>query len=253
MSFHVYIGWDPRETVAWQVAQASLLRNCGGHVLVHKLALQELRDRGLYRRPTTVREDGRLIDEVSRTADYDGSMSTEHACARFFLPYLLRHFVDASWVMFMDGDVLLRGDVCEAFMHCQDQSKALWCVQHQHKPARNTKMDGCVQTSYRRKNWSSVMILNMAHPAHRRLTLENLNTLPGRDLHAFYWLFDEEIGRLPHRWNYLVGYNKPIGGDSPKLVHFTEGLPNMPGYEACEYADEWWAEARKLPSQIAAE
>ena len=59
--------------------------------------------------------------------------------------------------------------------------------------------------AYSRKNWSSVVLWNWAHPANRRLTLEMVNTLPGRDLHAFCWLDEWEIGELPVEWNYLVG------------------------------------------------
>ena len=47
-------------------------------------------------------------------------------------------------------------------------------------------------------------------------------------------------------WNYLVGHSN--SGIDPKVVHFTEGVPDMDGYEHVPYADEWravrdeWAE-----------
>ena len=28
-------------------------------------------------------------------------------------------------------------------------------------------------------------------------------------------------------------------GDQPRIVHFTDGIPTMRGYEHCEYADEF--------------
>jgi hypothetical protein len=66
-----------------------------------------------------------------------------------------------------------------------------------------------------------------------------INTVPGRDLHAFKWLADEEIGELLPEWNYLIGHTVLPEGVDPKLVHFTEGIPSMPGYENAPYADEW--------------
>jgi len=56
-------------------------------------------------------------------------------------------------------------------------------------------------------------------------------------LHRFCWLEDEEIGELDPAWNYLVGHTKDV--PDPHLVHFTDGVPFMKGYEHCEYADEY--------------
>jgi len=67
-----------------------------------------------------------------------------------------------------------------------------------------------------------------------------INTVPGRDLHAFCWLENHEIGRLEQAWNYLVGTTK-LDGDEPKLVHHTEGGPWLQKYRDVEYADEWRA------------
>ena len=64
-----------------------------------------------------------------------------------------------------------------------------------------------------------------------------VNSLPGRDLHRFCWLKDDEIGELPPEWNYLVGITPMTV--KPKLLHFTEGFPVFPGYEAGPWADVW--------------
>jgi len=101
-------------------------------------------------------------------------------------------------------------------------------------------MDGQVQTSYERKNWSSVVIWNCNHPKTRMLTPELVNTKRGLWLHQFQWLDDDEIGELDPRWNWLVGHSDPA--IKPGLVHFTEGVPSMPGYEHCDYAQNWWDE-----------
>jgi hypothetical protein len=84
------------------------------------------------------------------------------------------------------------------------------------------------------------MCFNLEHPANQGLTLEMVNSVPGRDLHAFCWLDDDLIGELDPKWNFLVGHTDP--SVDPVLVHFTEGLPSMPGYEDSAFADEWYQE-----------
>jgi hypothetical protein len=125
-----------------------------------------------------------------------------------------------------------------------DPAKAVMVVKHNHQPIDgSTKMDGQIQTSYPRKNWSSVCAFNCDHPANRALTFDMVNTAQGRDLHRFTWLQDNEIGELPAQWNWLVGHSDPAV--DPSLVHFTDGIPTMPGYENCAFADEWRRELRR--------
>jgi lipopolysaccharide biosynthesis glycosyltransferase len=175
-------------------------------------------------------------------------MATEHANARFFVPLLARH----GWAMFTDGDVLFRGDVAPLFDSLQPDY-AVYCVKHNHQPIGQVKMDGQVQTRYNRKNWSSFMIFNCDHPSNKVLHDPKaiINSLPGRDLHAFCWLKDEEIGAMSYEWNYLEGFTS--GVSDPKMVHFTEGVPDMAGYENAEYAEEWFAERRRLGRSPAAD
>ena len=216
----VFIGWDDREAAACNVAKASIRAHLRSDVEVRFLRLEHLREQGLYRRPTEIR-DGRLWDAISQAP-----MATDHACARF----LIKELAGEGWALFMDGDMLVRADLNELFESLGD--KALYCVQHRHEPENTVKMDGQVQTRYPRKNWSSVMVINCHHPANEALTVELVNTVPGRDLHRFCWLEDEDIGRLDPAWNWLAP-------PEPKIVHFTEGVPDMPGYENQPYADEW--------------
>lgn len=122
-----------------------------------------------------------------------------------------------------------------------DDRYAIQVVKRQHEPSETVKMDDQAQTAYPRKNWSSVILWNTTHPANARLTVEMVNTLPGRDLHRFCWLEDDEIGDLPMVWNWLVGVDSDIEhlGEKPKLLHFTCGLPSMPGYEDKPWSDVW--------------
>lgn len=161
-------------------------------------------------------------------------MSTEFAISRFLVPAIAQ----MGWAVFMDCDVLVRTNVARLFPDL-DERYAVYCVKHRHQPAQGVKMDGQVQAQYGRKNWSSMMVFNCNHPANIALDLDMVNSLPGRDLHRFCWLKDEEIGELPPEWNYLVGETHLPEGVQPKIVHHTNGSPCMPGYEDTEYAYEW--------------
>lgn len=176
-----------------------------------------------------------MVDEISIRPDYDGRISTQHALSRFLVPHLAK----TGWALFMDGDMLVRRNIARVFEGL-DGRKAIYCVHHNYEPPVGTKMDGQLQTNYFRKNQSSFCLFNADHPANRALTPEYMNATPGRDLHRFAWLDDDEIGELEPEWNWLVGHSDP--SIDPVVVHFTSGTPDMPGYEKVAYADEYRAE-----------
>lgn len=159
-------------------------------------------------------------------------MSTEFAISRFMTPIL----AGAGLAVFTDADVMVRTPLTQLFDGI-DPSKAVSVVQHRFDPPQGVKMDGQAQTRYARKNWSSVCVFNCDHPSNRALTVDLVNTVPGRDLHRFCWLQDDEIGALDPKWNWLAGHSDP--SIDPAIVHFTDGTPDMPGYENQPFADEW--------------
>lgn len=228
----IWIGVDRRELDAVRVTERSIEECAGRPLAIEGLHLPDLQARGLYTRELDRLADGTYYDPVS-----DAPMSTEFAISRFLVPLLQR----SGWAVFVDCDVLFRTDPAELFA-LADPRFAVQVVKHRHRPdvdAAPRKMDGQHQTFYARKNWSSVMLINCAHPGSQRLTGAMVNGLPGRDLHAFSWLHDSEIGALPPSWNYLVGVNaRPERVD---LAHFTLGIPSMPGHDDDEFADEWFA------------
>jgi hypothetical protein len=112
-------------------------------------------------------------------------------------------------------------------------------VKHSEMVSGERKMDDQPQTRYPRKLWSSIVLWNVDHPANRRLNLTTLNQWPGRDLHAFKWLADEEIGDLPAEANWLVNIQpKPA---RPIIAHYTEGGPWIQNWEPREN-DGLWSE-----------
>ena len=161
-------------------------------------------------------------------------MSTEFAVSRFLTPTL----AGSGLALFLDCDILARHELSRLWRAAErDPTKAVWVVQHDYIPQNDVKMDGQAQTKYARKNWSSVMLFNVDHPSNKKLTVEMVNSVPGRDLHRFCWLDDSEIGRLDSEWNFLVGITQPY--IDPCLVHFTNGGPWFEEYRDVPYADEW--------------
>lgn len=228
----IWIGFDPREAAAFAVCRDSITRHLTQQIPTHGIVLRDLQHQQLYTR-SILKMNGQYFDPIS-----DAPMSTEFAISRFFTPLLAQE----GWALFMDCDMLVRTSLARLF-ESLDPKYALYCVKHVHVPEEGKKMDGQAQTQYARKNWSSFCIFNCDHPANKRLTLEMLNTLPGRDLHRFCWLEDEEIGSLGVEWNYLVDETK--AHVAPKVLHFTKGGPWMTGYEEVPYAEEWEESLRR--------
>ncbi len=219
----VFVGYDESEKEAYKVAVHSL--RSASRIEPEIISLQNLRDRGLWTRPVDSR-GGQSFDLIS-----GAPCSTDFAISRFLVPIICQ----SGWAMFADSDVVFMVDPIQVLKFA-DPSKAVMCVKHNHLGG-GTKMVNKTQTSYPRKNWSSVMLFNCDHPANRRLTLSDVNSRPGRDLHAFYWLSDNEIGELPHDWNWLVNVSpKP---EHPKIAHFTNGGPWLEGWSGAEN-DELW-------------
>lgn len=240
MKKKVFIGFDPREVDAYHVARHSIMERASGVVPVLGIDLSELRHDGLYWRETETR-DNRLWDVIS-----DAPMSTEFAISRFLVPHLANY---EGWAVFMDCDVLVRTDISHLFA-LADERYAVMCVKHVYEPQEGVKMDNQAQLRYARKNWSSVMLFNCAHPSNKALGPQYINSVPGRDLHRFAWLPDDQIGDLDHSWNWLVGHSS--SNIDPDIVHFTEGGPWFKGYEKVAFADEWLAEFEKVKPQAVA-
>lgn len=213
----VFIGYDSREDIAYQVCRDSLIKNSSGLLSVRPIKQNELRYSGQYWR------------------DPDMNASTEFSLTRFLVPHL-SHYM--GWAIFVDCDFLYRGDIMEVMKYA-DQTKAVMCVKHNYVPQESTKMDGATQFIYPRKNWSSFMLFNCSHPDAQNLNLEAVNTEEPSWLHRMKWVKDENIGELPVTFNYLEGWHKKEDCDNPIAVHFTRGGPWFEQWQDVEYGDEW--------------
>jgi hypothetical protein len=230
--YRLFLGFDASETRACNVAEFTARASSSVELAIERIALLRVQTQGLYTRPTAMLDRG-YWDEIS-----GAPMATGHAIARFLVPALCEY---EGWALFTDGDVIFRKDLAGLFDLADDRF-AVQCVHHQHAPNATVKMEGQAQTVYARKNWSSVLLFNCGHPANQALTVDLVNTVPGRDLHRFCWLDDALVGELPEAWNWLEGHSAPLA--DPAIVHFTSGVPDMPGYEHCAFADEWYLASR---------
>ena len=204
----IFIGWDSRFPEPADVLRYSLLKHSSIPLDIRYLKLDELK--------------------LNRT--HDPLASTEFTYSRFLVPYLCNFQGKA---IFMDNDMLCLGDVKE--LDDLDMSQhALRVVQHDYQPANGVKMYGCVQTSYPRKNWSSLMLMNCAKL--RLWTKDVVETQTGAYLHRFQDIADELIGEMPKTWNTLDWMDA-----TTKLIHYTNGGPWFEQYENHEHAGVWYA------------
>jgi hypothetical protein len=218
--FRVFVGWDSREDIAYQVCRHSMLRRASVPLDIQPLMREPLRERGLYWR------------------DDDPLASTEFTYTRFLVPTLCDF---QGWALFCDCDFLWLGDVAELIAQLDDRY-AVMCVHHDHRPHEATKMDGCRQTVYPRKNWSSMVLYNCGHLANGGLTAATINNESGAFLHRFAWLDDDLIGAVDETWNWLEGWCVRPRSGTPNVVHYTRGGPWFDNWQDVDYAAEWLAE-----------
>ena len=215
---NVYIGYDPRESVAYHVLAHSILRRSSIPVSIAPVMKSQLR--GLY------------------TRERGPTESTEFSLSRFLVPALSEF---RGWSVFMDCDMLCRTDIAQLTAEIDAQSgKSVLVCKHDYKPNPRNKFLNQVQTIYPRKNWSSVMIFNNSRC--KALSAAYVNSAAGLDLHRFTWTEDTQIGSLPLEWNWLVEeYNH---NPQARIVHYTRGGPWFDEFRDCDFADEWREELK---------
>src|SRR6056300_133026 len=150
----IYVGWDSREDIAYQVCRESLVATSSVPLNIVPLKQENLRRDEVYWR------------------DIDTLGSTEFTFTRFLVPYQMGY---KGWALFIDCDFVFLNDVKELFDQA-DEKYAVMCVKHDYTPQDGSvKMDGQAQFQYPRKNWSSMMLINCGHPSNKALTLDLIN------------------------------------------------------------------------------
>jgi len=100
--FRIYIGWDKREPIAYDVAESSLQRNESIPVSVEPIKLDDLVKKGLY------------------TRGIDPLASTEFTYSRFLTLALAGY---KGWALFCDCDFLWLGDIAGLVPYTRDASE----------------------------------------------------------------------------------------------------------------------------------
>ena len=216
-NLNIYIGYDSKEDIAYRVCKYSILKRSKANLKVTSLKLYELVTNKMY---------FRNIDPLA---------STEFTYSRFLVPALNKY---KGWAIFCDCDFIFFEDVSKILENI-DNSKAVYCVQHDYTPKEKHKMDGQKQTIYPRKNWSSFILFNCSHPSNKKLSIDLVNSETGSFLHQFKWLKDSEIGSLDERWNWLEGWTSNHNSTSPFAVHYTRGGPWFDEWQDVEFAKDW--------------
>ena len=132
----VFIGFDPRETIAFHVLSQSIHMRASKPVAITPVMLTQLK--GLM------------------TRKRDPLQSTDFSFSRFLTPYLCNY---KGWAIFMDCDMLVLDDIVKLWNY-RDDRFAVQVVKHDHVPNEDKKFLGAPQTRYEKKNWSSVMLIN---------------------------------------------------------------------------------------------
>jgi len=210
----IFIGYDPREAVAYHVCTNSIIRHSSQPVSLCPLALNILKG---YEEKHT-----------------DGS--NHFIYSRFLVPHLMNY---NGWAIFMDGDMLLRDDITNLW-NFKDDSKAVMVVKHNYKTKMSTKYLGAKNEDYPRKNWSSVILWNCGHPANKQITPEFIQNATGAQLHRFTWLDDQLVGELPLEWNWLP--DEYGANTEANLLHYTLGTPSFQEFATTPMGDEWHRE-----------
>ena len=207
----IVVGFDQRESVAYHTFSQSVIEKSSLPVAFIPLAINTLKG---YKETHT-------------------DKSNDFIYSRFLTPHL-NDF--KGWAIFADGDMICQTDIKELW-DLKDESKALLVVKHDYQTKAHQKYLGNINENYPRKNWSSIILWNCAHPKHKVLTPDFIATQTGKYLHRFSWLDDNDIGELPPEWNWLaIEYPE---NRKAKLIHYTLGTPCFSAYQYTSMANLW--------------
>ena len=210
----IFVGYDPREAVAYHTCVNSIIRNSSRPVAIVPVALNLFRD---YAETHT-----------------DGS--NHFIYTRFLVPHLMEY---TGHAIFIDGDMIVRGDIAELW-DLRNPGLDVQVVKHDYKTRMPIKYLGAKNEDYPRKNWSSVILWNCNSFPNRRLTPEFVQRSTGSALHRFSWIEDDRIGELPKEWNWLPDEYGP--NPDAKLLHYTLGTPCFQEFADTPQGNEWHRE-----------
>jgi lipopolysaccharide biosynthesis glycosyltransferase len=215
---NMVVGFDQREAIAYHTFTQSIMDKSSLPVSFTPLAINTLK--GYH--------------------ETHAEKSNDFVYSRFLTPYLNAF---SGWAIFADGDMICQADIKELW-DLRDESRAVLVVKHDYKTKAQKKYLGNINMDYPKKNWSSLILWNCAHPKHKILTPDFISNQTGKFLHRFSWLEDEDIGDIPKDWNWLaIEYPE---NKNAKLIHYTLGTPCFKEYWDCDMSDIWHANQKRV-------
>ena len=124
----VFIGFDPREAIAFHVLSHSINSRASAPISITPLSLHQL-DTLMWRERNPLQ-------------------STDFAFSRFLTPFLCNF---SGWAIFMDCDMLVLDDISNLWK-LRDDKYAVQVVKHDHRPKEKKKFLGQPQSQYEKKN-----------------------------------------------------------------------------------------------------
>lgn len=180
----IFIGFDYRQPIAYNVLAYSILHNASVPVAITPLKLSTL--------------------PIAKTG------LTEFTFTRFLVPWLCDYEGPA---LFLDADMVVDADIKRLFDGIGWREESVLVAPTKEKFER-----------------ASAMLFNCGACVH--LTPDFVETGNPFDLESW-----GTVGLFPAEWNYCVGYDHE--DITPKLIHYTAGLPIWPETENCRFADVW--------------
>lgn len=120
--FNIFIGYDPRESIAYHTCVNSIIRHSSIPLAITPLALPNL--------------------SSYKEKHLDGS--NQFIYSRFLIPELMNY---QGWALFLDGDMIVTADILDLFS-LRDDSKAVLCVHHDYKTKTSIKYLGARNEDY---------------------------------------------------------------------------------------------------------
>jgi hypothetical protein len=221
----VFLGYDPREAIAFHVCANSIIRHASEPVQIIPLAQNML-------------------------SGFDGQRDGSNAFiySRFLVPSLCDF---GGHAIFMDGDMVVTTDIAELW----NLRSHYYDVQVVHQPEYQTKQPvkylGAPNANYPKKNWSSVILWNCGSFPNRILSPDFVSKAKGSYLHRFEWVQSKRLGELPREWNWIPQEFGP--NDQAKIIHYSLGTPCFDEYKTTEMADAWHKEHREMSMPLSVE
>ncbi len=207
----IVVGFDQREAVAYHTFTQSIIEKSTMPVRFLPLS----------------------INSLSNYNERHKDGSNDFIYSRFLVPHLMNF---KGWAIYADGDMVCLEDI-KKLWNQRDKNYALQVVKHDYETKIEKKYFGNKNENYPRKNWSSLILWNCEHEAHKILSPDFIEKQSGAFLHRFSWIKDEEIGELEKEWNWLsLEYEEK---KDINLIHYTIGTPCFKEYENKSLSSYW--------------